>query len=187
MTKRKRSIWKTRLIIPLIMLSFFPIAAQPHLSIGDTFDKESFQREVQYYTQLLGFDSSVFMYVRFSMSLDERANAVITYRKIFDDKHQIMITINKLASRSDQLMAVAHELVHARQFIEGRLKEIESDVFQWEEKDIIDIRLRSYEQRPWEQEAIHNAVHMRRDYLSHTKDLKRMSAALVASEAQQQP
>lgn len=66
--------------------------------------------------------------------------------------NQSAIFIDKNISRSIAIETLSHELIHLKQYIDGRLKLLETTYVEWEGEKINVLDL-PYDKRPWEIEA----------------------------------
>ena len=63
-------------------------------------------------------------------------------------------------SREEALTMLSHELIHLKQYYDGRLKIQDSSHVLWNNRDIIDLINVEYNDRPWEREAYDNQKDM---------------------------
>jgi len=56
-------------------------------------------------------------------------------------------------SREEILMTLAHEMVHAKQYLKGELKSLNDLNIKWKKTVIEDVTKQNYYDLPWEQEA----------------------------------
>lgn len=81
------------------------------------------------------------------------------------------ISINKNLSRKSILRALAHEMVHVRQFAHGKLKFIDIDVSKWG-KRVYRHSYSNYFKLPWEVEAHKLETELFKAYLKQCKTSK---------------
>ena len=72
----------------------------------------------------------------------------------FQGKPMIHILIEKSASYNKQMLVLAHEMIHLKQFVKGELIEHDEDHFTWQGKDFYRVRDIEYKRRGWEREAL---------------------------------
>lgn len=106
-------------------------------------DLETFYHAVSHYCEVLQIDESM---IEFEFS-NLRRNAKM-WGACTNDIDCVTIEIDKTLSRKNTLKTLAHELVHAKQFLEGELDCI-GDYWIWHGE----IVLESYENEPHEVEA----------------------------------
>lgn len=121
--------------------------------------------EVLYYARALGIDDSTTIQVRFSLRLPPDKKGLVQYQNTGFEKerHQIMIWINRRITRSELSMTLAHEMVHAVQYISGELK-LKNQQALWHNESFNISRVR-YEDRSWEKQAQNKAYKLRSDFL----------------------
>lgn len=126
---------------------------------------ENLRDEVLYYARSLGINDSTTIQIRFSLRLPPDKKGLVQYQDTGFEKerHQIMIWINRRLTRSELSMTLAHEMVHAVQYISGELKLMNQKAL-WHNESFDVSRVR-YEDRPWEKEAQNKAYVLRSDYL----------------------
>lgn len=131
------------------------VQAQANIAVRNDYAPGEILEQAYYYANLFGFADNVHMIITFSHQVPGKVNGFTLYEdaRALGGGHQVHITINRKAGRSHQLHTLAHEMVHARQFIEGRLVQCGHGHFSWIGKTCHDIRNTAYYDRPWEQEA----------------------------------
>lgn len=82
--------------------------------------------------------------IEFKRTLDENAQGLCQ-----GDKSVALISINKSIPFLRQMQALAHEMVHAKQFLRGELNYIENQL-SWQGKAAAKV---AYMSQPWELEA----------------------------------
>lgn len=81
------------------------------------------------------------------------------------------ISLNKNLSRKSILRALAHEMIHVRQFARGKLRFIDIDVTKWG-KRVYRHSYANYLKLPWEVEAHKQETELFKSYLKHIKTTK---------------
>lgn len=81
------------------------------------------------------------------------------------------ISLNKNLSRKSILRALAHEIVHVRQFARGKLKFIDIDVSKWG-KRVYKHSYSNYFKLPWEVEAHKLETELFKAYLKYSRTTK---------------
>lgn len=129
--------------------------AQPSMAIRGTYAREEIESQVLYYADALGLDEQVHIFVSFTLDISADQSGFTQYRdaRAMGGGHQVYIRINKRKGRSHQLMTLAHEMVHAQQFVMGKLKQCNAYHYSWQDGLCSDLRELAYHQRPWEKEA----------------------------------
>ena len=82
--------------------------------------------------------------IKFKSELDDQAQGLCT-----GDKEVALISINKSLPYMRQMQALAHEMVHAKQFLRGELSHNRKGAFTW--KGVA--KRSAYMDTPWEIEA----------------------------------
>ncbi len=134
--------------------------------------------ELLFYAEVLGIGDSATIQVRYSLRLPDSKNGLIQYRNsgFGKERHQVMIWINRRISLSAQSMTLAHEMVHAAQYIHGALT-LDENVAHWHDQTFVVDHI-PYEDRPWEKEAHEWAYELRTDYLEFTKRRERYQSGI---------
>jgi hypothetical protein len=70
---------------------------------------------------------------------------------ILGNEYQYIVYMKK-TSRKQSIKFLSHELIHLKQFHEGRLKSIDNSHMEWEGKIMNGMKI-PYKKRPWEKEA----------------------------------
>lgn len=101
--------------------------------------------------------------IRFDGETDLGADGFCTQEE--DDSYLIELSYDLRGE--DLIRTVIHELIHVRQYVRGELKQIHKDGvgprMYWHNIDMTD---RSYDERPWEQEAHSLEDQLCRQFLS---------------------
>ncbi len=99
--------------------------------------------------------------------MDDDKAGLIQYQNsgIGPRPHQVLIYLNKRSTITEQSITIAHEMVHASQYIRGDLVRISDRSFMWKGRVIDNIHRLRYESRPWEIEAMTLGEHLRKYYL----------------------
>lgn len=125
--------------------------------------------ELLFYAEALGINDSATIQVRYSLRLPSMKKGLIQYQNAGFGKecHQVMIWINRRLTPSEQSMTLAHEMVHAAQYIQGTLVLNDAEAT-WHHQNF-DLDRIPYKDRPWEKEAHEWAYELRKDYLDLIK------------------
>lgn len=154
-------------------ISSHTLLSRPNVALSaNVYDKTELTRAIDYYADLLGFDSTTYILVRYSMELPDHVDGTMKYREIGSYGHQVLITINGKNSRLNKLLAVAHELIHVKQYIDKQLEQIDANTFRWHKDELIDTREVEYTMRPWEYQALRYSKRLRHAYLRHLRDMR---------------
>ena len=139
---------------------------------------EDMMKELVFYAKALGINDATTIQVRYSLRLTGLKNGLIQYEKtgFGKEQHQVMIWINRRLTSSEQSMTLAHEMVHAAQYIHGSLEDNGQNVTWLGES--YDVDRIHYEDRPWEKEAHEWAHELRSAYLSGARELKKDQTSL---------
>ena len=142
-------------IFALLVLPGQMVQAQATIAVRNDYAPAVIREQAACYAEQFGFDENVFILISFSYQIPGKVNGFTRYEdtRVVGGGHQVHITINRKAGRSHQLQTLAHEMVHARQFIEGKLIQCGHNHFSWTDKICLDIRHTAYHDRPWEKEA----------------------------------
>lgn len=82
---------------------------------------------------------------------------------------QFIITANKKLSRKDMILALAHEMVHVKQYARGELKDyLKSRKCKWKD-EVLDLEQVDYWDLPWEIEAFGREKGLYVRYMEHLR------------------
>lgn len=131
---------------------------------SDYHQDSAFLKELNFYAAKLGLDSSVIVKLVWSGTLNRDQDGCMSYNDtgLALRRHQVIIWINRQLDVSEQMITIAHELVHAGQYIHGKLSS-DAHSFIWNGQKFR--RTTSYTSRPWEKEAFAIALKLRRAFL----------------------
>lgn len=156
-------------LIVLLLASTSSIRADPHISFSKApYEVSSLTTQALFYAKKLGLNQNVFIRIHFTSRLSDHIDATLDYKLEEDSIHQVIIYINQRIARTDQLLAIAHELIHTEQYVSGRLKQVSPTIFSWDKKHINILRCK-YQDRPWEKEAHRRSKVLKASYLTMTK------------------
>lgn len=145
-------------------------------------DREELQEELEFYSAELGLDNSAIIKVIFTLKLPEKKDGLIQYQDNGPGvgRHQMVIWINRRSMPSTQSLTLAHELVHAAQYMAGELVKISDHKFQWKGKEYKTLRM-FHRERPWEKDANERAVSLREGFLEYQKQKQQEREVLMFS------
>lgn len=157
--------------IIIILLSLTISKAQPTIVVKNKNSPDEVLRQAHYYADLFGFDEDVLIVISFSHRVS-RAHSGYTlyqYAQQIGGGHQVHIFISKREDREYQYYTLAHEMVHARQFIEGSLVQCGDTLFSWKGQECQNARFISHNNRPWEKEAHSMGTQLYTSYLENSR------------------
>jgi len=108
---------------------------------------------VEFIMQKFSFDSSSLFLIRFTDHLANHVDGIIIPTPEVSGRRVFHIYIKEGLDAETTSITLIHELVHAFQYTEGDLKEIDRYRFQWKGQ-VYDTRSTEYRDRPWEEEAL---------------------------------
>lgn len=141
-------------------------SAQATIMVKNAYRPEEISKQAQYYAQSLGLDHDVHIIINFSQQLSPGVSGFTRYRggPSGSGGHQICIIISKSVVRSHRMVTLAHEMVHARQFVEGDLVKCDPQHYSWKQDPCRAVRDIAYFKRPWEKEAQKMSVQLYKAY-----------------------
>ncbi|MEM8968398.1 MAG: hypothetical protein AAGE93_18410 [Bacteroidota bacterium] len=139
----------------LNMLYFTTTLVEGAVLIADESVPKEVAEQAQCYAQLLALDQHVYIAISFSRDLPPGVDGYTRYQNTesYNEGHQIRIVINANINRAQQIRVLAHEMIHAKQFVEGRLVRCSTGHYSWERGVCTDTKHLPYYNRPWEKEA----------------------------------
>lgn len=139
----------------LFLLTSYSAVAQAVIAVRNDYQPQEIRQQAGYYAQVLGLDSTVYVLISFTPRVPKKANGFTRYQDARPQGggHQIHISISKKAGRSHQLRTLAHEMVHAQQFVRGQLVQCDPTHFRWQNQACERLDKLAYLDRPWEKEA----------------------------------
>ncbi|WP_277482263.1 hypothetical protein [Catalinimonas alkaloidigena] len=111
--------------------------------------------QAKHYADIFGFKDDVLIVISFSHSVSKINSGYTLYQNVqhLGGGHQVHIIISKREDRNFQFYTLAHEMVHAQQFVEGKLVKCGDSFFSWKGDKCLNTRYIAYHHRPWEKEA----------------------------------
>lgn len=155
------------MILCLLLVTNTALQAQATIVVRNDYKPEVVQQQARFYADLFGFDESVHIIIIFSLDVPDDYHGYTRYRDVrhLNGGHQLLIRINRKSNRSQQLITLAHEMIHARQFVEGQLQQCGPLHYSWKDEKICrSANEIPYRERPWEQEAYKEALPLYRLY-----------------------
>jgi len=147
----------------ILLISFFFVlciqntaVAHAIIRVKNDYSADELEQHALFYADKLGLDSSVNIIISLKSNVSKGIRGYTQYNNASDigGGHQVLITINQDMKRSEQLHTLAHEMVHAKQFVEGKLvKENGSANYSWKGRYYKKIYKIAHHERPWEKEA----------------------------------
>ncbi|MEM9673474.1 MAG: hypothetical protein ACFB15_27785 [Cyclobacteriaceae bacterium] len=139
----------------IFLLAGYSAVAQAVVAVRNDYQPQEIKQQAEYYAHVLGLDSTVYILISFTPRVPEKMKGFTRYHDARPQGggHQVHISISKKAGRSHQLRTLAHEMVHARQFVQGQLVQCDHTHFSWHSQACERLDKLAYLDRPWEQEA----------------------------------
>lgn len=174
-------------------LSTGPAYPQPHVHVigGDPQKEVSVVERVTFYADLLGLGSQISIVVSFDSDLPKGVAGYTLFQAYRNDSPimQVYIKIEIAQSQSVQLLTLAHEMVHVKQFVKGELMHCGDNTYQWNGKLYEHIQHIPYLQRQWEREALREQYTLSKQYRRERayQKTKANHPPVVAINAEQKP
>lgn len=129
--------------------------AQATIVVKHDHKPEEILLQAKHYADLFGFEEDVLIVISFRDRVSKVHSGYTLYQNVqhLGGGHQIHIVISKKVDRNFQLYTLAHEMVHARQFVEGKLLKCGDTLFRWKGEECLNAKYIAYRHRPWEKEA----------------------------------
>jgi len=139
----------------ILPLASYSAVAQAVIAVRNDYQPQEIKQQADYYARVLGLDSTVYILINFSLKVPRKIKGFTQYQDARPQGggHQIHISISKKAGRSHQLRTLAHEMVHAHQFVRGQLVQCDPTHFSWQNQACEKLDKLAYLDRPWEKEA----------------------------------
>lgn len=156
----------------LFLLADYSGVAQAVIAVRNDYQAQEIRQQAEYYAHVLGLDSTVYVLISFTPRVPKKANGFTRYQdaRLQGGGHQIHISISKKAGRSHQLRTLAHEMVHAQQFVQGQLMQCDPTHFSWQNQACERLDKLAYLDRPWEQEATKIGVMLYSEFREQPQD-----------------
>jgi hypothetical protein len=154
----------------ILLIDEVDLYAQAGIAVRGTYAREEIEAQAIFYAHALGLDEQVHIIISFTHEIDADQSGFTQYRDatVFGGGHQIYICINRRKGRSHQMMTLAHEMIHARQFVVGKLKQCNGYQYSWQGNPCSDPRDTAYHERPWEKEAHTASIKLYNAYKDHS-------------------
>ncbi|MFP4292298.1 MAG: hypothetical protein ACLFQ0_11760 [Cyclobacteriaceae bacterium] len=143
------------------------LQAQATIVVKNDYKQEAVYQQARFYADLFGFDESVHIIINFSLDVPKGHHGYTRYHDAhpLNGGHQLLIKINRKSNRVQQLMTLVHEMIHARQFVEGELQQCGPLHYSWKNEKICQAANEiPYRDRPWEKEAHEETLPLYRLY-----------------------
>lgn len=142
-------------ILAISTLCSYAVMAEATIIKAHPSVSEEIIQQAQFHARQLGLAQNVYIAISFSQNIPSGFSGYTRYRNIesLNGGHQVRIVISSDMSRHRQKRVLAHEMVHAKQFVEGKLVKCRDRHYSWSEGMCLDIKRISYYNRPWEKEA----------------------------------
>ena len=135
-------------IIPMLTTS-----AQVHVVVMGKEAKEDIREKVKFFADFLGIKNEITICVTFNPHLGDGVKGYTLF-EVTQGSTGASISIHDQLGNHDELIVLAHEMIHVNQFIRGQLKvNSEKDVF-WRKSTFNAVEEIPYQDRPWEKEAL---------------------------------
>lgn len=126
--------------------------------IPDNVSKAICKDSVRFYGKQL-FSSRLYKNIKVSIIFEKLPNPINAFCQWSDDNNtcrEFVITINSKLNKKTTLIALAHEMIHVKQFAKKELKDyLRSDKVKWKGK-VFALEKVKYWSCPWEKEAYKN-------------------------------
>lgn len=139
----------------ILLFSLTHALAQATVIVKNDHTPEEIMLQAKHYADLFEFDENVLIVISFSHKVSKKNSGYTLYHDAhpYGGGHQIHIVISKKVDRNFQFYTLAHEMVHARQFVEGKLVKCGDTLFSWKGEECLNAKYIAYHHRPWEKEA----------------------------------
>lgn len=135
-------------IIPMLTAS-----AQVHVVVMGKEAKEDIKEKVKFFADFLGIKKEITICVTFTPHLEKGVKGYTLF-EVTPGSTGASISIHDQLGNHDELIVLAHEMIHVNQFVRGQLKvNSEKDVF-WRKSAFRSVDEIPYQHRPWEKEAL---------------------------------
>lgn len=145
------------LLLLVLTLSLLPYPYRvPVKVVGTHYASEDLSRFAEWAYHEMGFESSVYILITFTEDLPDQVAGYTLYKQKELKQgviHQFMIRLDGRQHRGGLRSILAHELIHVRQIMEGKLILEENNHVRWEEKKFRWPYWGPHDHRPWEKEA----------------------------------
>ena len=130
-------------------------------------EHSALKEEIMFYARQLGIGSKTVIRLDYSLRMEDDRAGLIQYQNsgIGPRPHQLLIHLNRKSTPAQHSTTVAHEMVHAAQYIHGDLVKVSFREFIWKGQRFRNIIRIRYESRPWEIEAMELGEVLRKRYL----------------------
>ena len=135
-------------IIPML-----PASAQVHVVVMGKEAKEDIREKVNFFADFLGIKKEITICVAFGSHLGKSVKGYTLF-EVTSGSTGASISVYDQLSNHEELIVLAHEMIHVNQFVRGQLKvNSEKDVF-WRKSSFYSVEEIPYQDRPWEKEAL---------------------------------
>lgn len=168
-------------LLPLSLTLSISIAfAQPIVKIWNSEDSLATLHQISQYLDYLDVREDIYVHVSFSAKLPDKLEGMTFVQKALPTKKYpfdkvIKVKIKAHMNDQKQRLALAHEMIHVKQYAKGELKVIDQHHTIWKERTYSYLRPADLRYTPWEHEAYRNDAQ-----LANVK-IEKLSVSPVAS------
>ncbi|MEK6478399.1 hypothetical protein WJR50_12725 [Catalinimonas sp. 4WD22] len=139
----------------ILLLAVHTSLAQATIIVKNDHKPEEIMLQAKHYADIFGFEDDVLIVISFSDKVSKINSGYTLYQNVqhLGGGHQVHIIISKREDRNYQFYTLAHEMVHAQQFIKGKLVKCGDTLFSWNGEECLNAKYIAHHHRPWEKEA----------------------------------
>jgi len=157
------------LLIALIVCNHHQGQAN-QITVSGHYLKDEIKKAAFFYSHLLGVENANIL-IQCSPFLSKNINGYTLYEENTEfNLKNVLIRINNQQHFSAILITLAHEMIHAKQFLSGQLKHHHKKHYSWKDKDFFNIEHISYPSREWEKEALNEEGFLYEQYKNAKKN-----------------
>jgi len=134
---------------------------------------------VHFYTQYLEISPTINIVVQFTQNLPHHTHGATDYEKYETENgilEKVHIRIHEDLSKRLQEITLAHEMVHAMQYISGDLIRHGEGHIYWKGQHYSNLKWLKYQDRGWEKDAFHKETQLYKAFRKYLKHRENMSS-----------
>lgn len=157
-----------------------PAFSQPVINVGGSKNPLMIKQQVRLFLNHLDIRENLYLTILFSTKMPKRLKGyTVSDPSPEPDKYQLIrIMIDARMDRRKQLLVLAHEMIHVKQYAKKELKVLDGQRVMWKEKEYFASR-GSNHHMPWEEEAYHADLILVREVKSSPNQMQKMLAELT--------
>ena len=167
---------KLSVTLTIIFWSGFAFS-QPVIRVAGSKDNQMIKQQVELFLDHLGVQENLYLTIVFSTKLPDKLKGyTVSDPSLEPDKYQnFRVMIDAKLDRGKQMVVLAHEMIHVKQYAKNELKILNDNRVLWKEREYF-ASPGPNRFMPWEDEAYHADLTLVRQVKSTKKQMQEILA-----------